>query len=72
MPGITKQQAQAKLDEWLAADTKVAEAQAMSKSGRSYTGPDAKTVNENIAYWNKQVKRLSRGGIRVTGATPRG
>jgi len=72
MAGITKAQAQAKLDEWLAADTAVSQGQAFSKSGRSYTSADAGVIRENIAYWNGQLKRLSRGGIRIIRGVPLG
>lgn len=70
MAGITLAQAEAKLTAWLDADTAVATGQSYSISGRSLTRANAKEIRDNITYWDKQVKRLTRGGIRVRGGTP--
>lgn len=70
MAGITLAQAEAKLAEWLAADTAVTSGQAYSISGRSLTRSNAREIRENIIFWDKQVKRLARGGIRIIGGTP--
>jgi len=70
MAGITLAQAEAKLAEWLAADTAVVSGQAYSISGRSLTRANAREIRENIVFWDKQVKRLARGGIRIIGGTP--
>ncbi|MDP2688981.1 MAG: DUF6148 family protein [Deltaproteobacteria bacterium] len=70
MAGITLTQAQAHLDEWLAADLAVSKGQAYSIGGRSLSRADAATIRENIEFWDRQVKRLSRGGIKVFGGTP--
>jgi len=70
MTGITLADAQAHLDEWLAADLAVAKGQAYSIGGRSLSRADAATIRENIEFWDRQVKRLSRGGIKVFGGTP--
>ena len=70
MAGITLAQAEAKLAEWLAADTAVASGQAYSISGRSLNRANAREIRENIVFWDKQVKRLTRGGIRIIGGTP--
>jgi len=70
MAGITLAQAEAKLAEWLAADTAVVSGQAYSISGRSLTRANAREIRENIVFWDKQVKRLTRGGIRIIGGTP--
>lgn len=72
MAGITKQIAQTKLDEWLAADTAVAKGQSISVSGRSLTKADAGTIRANIDYWDKKVRGLTRGGRRVRMAVPLG
>lgn len=70
MAGITQAQAQAHLDEWLAADLAVSKGQAYSIGGRSLSRADAATIRENIEFWDRQIKRLSRGGIKVFGGTP--
>jgi len=70
MAGITQSQAQAHLDEWLAADLAVSKGQAYSISGRTLSRADAATIRANIEFWDRQVKRLSRGGIKVFGGTP--
>lgn len=72
MAGITTAQATTQLAVWMAADTAVASGQEYSISGRSLTRANAKEIRENIVFWDKQVKRLTRGGIRVTGGTPTG
>lgn len=72
MAGITLEQAEAKLIAWMAADDAVASGQSYSISGRSLTRADASEIRDNIIFWDKQVKRLTRGGIRVTGGTPTG
>lgn len=70
MAGITLAQAEAQLAAWLAADTVVATGQSVSMAGRTLTLANAKEIRDNITYWDKQVQRLSRGGIRVTGGVP--
>lgn len=73
MPGITLEQAQAQLDAWLAASAAVAQGQSYSittESGsRSLTRANAQEIMAQIKFWDTQVKRLSRGGIRVRGVT---
>ena len=70
MAGITQAQAQAHLDEWLTADLAVSKGQAYSIGGRSLSRADADTIRSNIEFWDRQVKRLSRGGIKIFGGTP--
>lgn len=70
MPGITLSQAETQLAAWLAADTAVASGQAYSIAGRSLTRANAKEIRENITFWDAKVQNLSRGGIRLVGATP--
>jgi hypothetical protein len=72
MPGITIAQAEAKLAEWMEADTAVATGQSYSIGSRSLTRAHSAEIRANIKYWNDMVQRLSRGGIRVRGVTPRG
>ncbi len=70
MAGITLVQAQAQLTAWLAADTAVAAGQAYSIAGHSLTRANAAEIRENIQFWDAQVKKLTRGGIRLVGGTP--
>lgn len=72
MAGITLAQAETQLASWLAADTAVATGQSYSIGGRSLTRANAKEIRDNIVFWDKQVKRLTRGGIRIRGGTPTG
>lgn len=70
MAGITLAQAETQLAAWLAADTAVASGQSYTIGSRSLTRANAKEIRENITYWNAQVERLNRGGIRIVGGTP--
>lgn len=72
MAGITLAQAEARLAQWLEADDAVATGQAYSIGGRSLTRAHAAEIRENIKFWDRKVKDLSRGGIRVRGITPVG
>lgn len=73
MAGITKEQAEAQLNAWLAASEAVAQGQSYTIStdsgSRSLTRANAQEILRQIQFWDTQVKRLSRGGIRVRGAT---
>lgn len=73
MAGITLEQAQAQLDAWLTANEKVASGQSYTIGDRSLTRADAKTILDQIKFWQGQVKALDRGeagGIRFRGVTP--
>ena len=70
MAGITLAQAEAKLQTWLDAEDRVAAGQSYTINGRSLTRANLKEIRETITYWNNQVQRLNRGGIRVGGITP--
>lgn len=70
MAGITLAQAEAKLAEWLAADTAVASGQSYSIGGRSLSRANAAEIAANIDRWDARCRKLSRGGIRVRGGTP--
>lgn len=72
MAGITLAEAEAQLTAWMDASTAVASNQSYSINGRSLSRADAAQIRENIKFWDQQVKRLSRGGIRVRGVTPSG
>ena len=68
MAGITLQQAEAQLKLWMDADAKVSQRQQWTNQGRTFTVADAGEVRANIEFWDRQCKRLERGGIRVRGA----
>ena len=70
MAGITLSDAESQLAVWIAASTAVASGQSYSIAGRSLNRANAREIRENIEFWDRQCKRLSRGGIRVRGATP--
>ena len=67
MAGIALQQAETQLALWLDADAKVAQRQSWQHQGRTYTAADAGEIRQNIEFWDKQCKRLDRGGPRVRG-----
>lgn len=70
MAGITLSQAESQLATWLAADIAVASGQSYAIAGRSLNRANAREIRENIEYWDRQCKRLSRGGLNMRGATP--
>ena len=75
MAGISLQQAQQRLDDWLAADAAVSKNQSYRIADRTYTRADAEVIRRNIEFWDGKVKKLSRAGgagIRVRGITPTG
>jgi hypothetical protein len=70
MAGITLTQAEAKLTEWLAADTAVSSGQSYTIGGRSLSRANAKEIRENIEYWDAKAKALGTSGIKIYGGTP--
>jgi hypothetical protein len=72
MAGITLAESEAKLVLWMEADDKVASGQSYSIGGRSLSRADAKMIQENIKFWDRKVKELSDGGIKVIAVTPVG
>lgn len=70
MAGITLIQAEAKLAEWLAADTAVAFGQSYTMGGRQLSRANAAEIRNNVTFWDEKVQKLSRGGIRIYGGTP--
>lgn len=65
MAGITLDQAEAKLAEWLAADTAVARNQSYEIDNRTLTRADAKEIRQNIDYWDGWCRRLDPNSSRV-------
>ena len=64
MAGITLAVADAKLQEWLAAESAVAKSQSYSIGNRSLSRVDAGEIREKIEYWNNWVTRLGGGNSR--------
>ncbi len=69
MAGITLAQAESKLAEYLAAETAVLTNQSYTIEGRSLTRADLAQIQQGIDIWNRRVKRLTRGGVRIRGAS---
>tara|TARA_Y100000310_G_scaffold342185_1_gene444179 strand:+ start:1853 stop:2068 length:216 start_codon:yes stop_codon:yes gene_type:complete len=70
MAGITLSNAETQLSQWLDALTAISTSQSYSIGGRSLTRANLSDVEKQVEFWDKKVKNLSRGGIRVRGATP--
>lgn len=68
--------AQARLDDYLAAEGAVLKGQAYQLNGRMMRLPDLNIIREGITYWDGWVQKLKqnngRRGIRIRGATPIG
>ncbi len=59
MAGITLAQAEAKLAEYLSAETKVLKGQAVTIDGESLTRANLDLIQRGIDSWNKRVQNLS-------------
>lgn len=72
MAGITLTDAEARLAEYQAAETKVLSGQAYTIGGRSMTRANLKDIREGIDYWNAKCIELgaSRSGIPLKGSNP--
>jgi len=75
MAGITLAQAEAQLTSWMTASTAVAGGQSYTIGGRSFTRADAKSIQQQIDYWDKKCQELSGESnvarkIKVYGGTP--
>lgn len=72
MFGISLKHAQAQLELWLKANEAVAQGQsytiASESSSRTLTRVNAQEILKQIQFWDAQVKRLHRGGIKVRSA----
>ncbi len=60
MAGITLEQAQTNLDQYLAASKKVLENQSYEIAGRKLTRANLKEIQDGIVFWNEMIKTLSR------------
>lgn len=72
MAGITLAQAEAKLALWMEADERVSRSQYYMLDGKQLTRANAEQIRSNIEYWDRQVKRLSRGGMKIQRGVPLG
>ncbi len=68
MSGITLLQAQSKLTLWMEVDDAVAHGKSYTIGDRSLTRANKKEIRGNIEFWDKQIKRLTSGGIYVRGS----
>ena len=64
MAGITKEQAEAKLQTWMEAEEKIASGQGYSIGDRRLTRADLYTVRGEIEYWDNKVKELEVAELR--------
>lgn len=70
MAGIDLATAESQLATWLEALTAVASGQSVNVAGRTLTRANLREIGEQVTFWDRQVQRLSRGGIRVSGGVP--
>ncbi len=59
MAGITLEQAEAKLAEYLAAETKVLKGQKVEIDGESLTRANLEQIQAGISAWDARVKQLA-------------
>lgn len=65
MAGLNLAQAETQLAAYLAAETAVLSGQSYSLGGRQLTRANLQFIQQGIQIWDKRVKQLSRGGLRV-------
>lgn len=70
MAGITLVQAEEKLSEALGAISAVMTGQEYRIGNRALTRADLDALQRAVVFWDSQVKRLTGGGMRISGATP--
>lgn len=70
MAGITLAQAEARLAEYMDAETAILSGQSYWIGSRKLERANLAEVQKGIEVWDARVKRLSRGGIRISGASP--
>lgn len=70
MAGLTQADAEAKLTEYMEAETAVLGNQSYSIGDRSMTRADLGDIRDGIKYWNRMVGELSGGAARVRLGTP--
>lgn len=70
MAGITLAQAEAKLSTWMDALDAVATNQSYSIGDRTLTRANLADVQDQVEFWDKKVRELTDGGIKVRLGTP--
>ena len=70
MAGITLEEAEEQLAAWLNASKEIAANQSVTIGDKTLTKASAAWIEKQVIFWDRQVKRLTRGGIRVTLGTP--
>lgn len=70
MAGITLAEAEARLQEYLTAESAVLSNQSYRIKDREMTRADLKDIREGIVFWDSRVRSLSGGGRRARFATP--
>jgi len=71
MAGITLAQAEAKLAEYLAAETAVLKGQEFWIDGEKITRADLAAVQKGIEIWNARATSLGRTGLKIREVIPR-
>lgn len=64
MAGITLEQAEARLTQYMDAEAKVLASQSYEMAGRRLTRANLQEIRDGIVHWNGMVQQLSQ---RVTG-----
>ena len=72
MAGITQATAEAKLAEYLTAETAILAGQAVTMNSRALTRADLAQVQAGITIWDRRAKDLTRGGMKAYNAVPQG
>ena len=70
MAGITLAQAETLLAAAISSYESALTSQEYSKGDLRFVRAELKALSDDVAKWDRTVQRLSRGGIRITGATP--
>lgn len=71
MAGITLEMAEAKLQEYLAAEAKIMAGQSYTIGSIKYARADLAAVQQGIKLWDARCRALSGTGIRVAEVIPR-
>lgn len=70
MAGITQAEAEARLAEYMEAESKVLSGQEYQIGSRRLKRADLAEIREGVSYWDGMVKKLvNGGGARVRGLT---
>jgi hypothetical protein len=70
MAGITADQAETRLQEYLNAESAVLSGQSCTINGRMLTMANLAEIQKGIEIWNRRAQKLSRGGLSMKFGTP--